>query len=227
MAAVNLLLFDIDGTLIRSSGGGQSIFAALEQVLGRPFPEKTWDMGGKTDRLIFREMSERMGLVGKDFLDRVPELDRCYLKELEERLSRTEVRTHPGVESLLEALGSQNQVLALLTGNHPEGARMKLERAGIWHRFKFGAYGHQTDRREDLPALARALAREKVGREFGQKQMIIIGDTPRDIACARAGGCRVLAVATGGSSYEVLEAAKPDLLVRTLEDPRCLEFLIS
>jgi phosphoglycolate phosphatase len=135
----------------------------------------------------------------------------------------------PGVRELLDALARvEGLALGLLTGNILEGARLKLGSAGLWGRFDIGRYGSDREVREELPAVAIERARAHWGHPLKPADTVVIGDTPRDVGCGRAGGTRTLAVATGHFSAMDLEKAGAD---HVLEDfsatDRVVEILTS
>jgi phosphoglycolate phosphatase-like HAD superfamily hydrolase len=129
----------------------------------------------------------------------------------------------PGVEALLEELESQPGVsVGLLTGNFEAGARIKLGHFDLWKRFPFGAFGDDHDDRNALVPVALASARDAGVEAASPDRVVVIGDTPLDIACARAHGARAVAVATGSYSSDELQAAGADVVVPTLVDARSL-----
>src|SRR5262245_27908145 len=121
------------------------------------------------------------------------------------------VKLHPGIRDLVEALAARDDVVVgLLTGNIEAGARIKLRPTGLWPRFRLGAYGSDDADRTRLPGVAASRAERLVGRVFRGADTVIVGDTPRDIGCARAFGARAIAVATGWHTLEDLGAHSPD-----------------
>ena len=216
-----LILFDIDGTLLSAAGAaGPPFRAALEEVFGTSGPSHGYSFAGRTDPQIARELLELAGVSAAHVdssLERVWEL---YLAGLERSLLDTRVRVLPGVHALLDRLQDETGgILGLLTGNLREGARLKLEAAGIgFDRFAIGAFGSDHADRPELPAVAIRRAEDRFGHRFRGKSVVIIGDTPRDIACGEHLGVRTIAVATGSYPAEELESCGPDHLFETLED---------
>jgi phosphoglycolate phosphatase-like HAD superfamily hydrolase len=152
---------------------------------------------------------------------RLPELWRAYLRNLEREIARVRVVALPGVHALLERIEAEPPavVLGLLTGNVVEGARIKLDAAGIgFGRFRVGAYGSDHADRPELPAIAARRALESTGRDFRGKEIVIVGDTPFDIRCGEHLGVRTIGVATGQHAAAELAAHHPDHLFETLED---------
>jgi phosphoglycolate phosphatase-like HAD superfamily hydrolase len=216
-----LILFDVDGTLISTQGlGGEAIGQAVTEVYGVPDPFRGFSLAGRTDPMIIKESMRRAGLPEERILAGVPRAMVLHA-EILERIFRERGRGHlmPGIGPLLDRLGADPRWgLGLLTGNCREGARHKLSYFKIWDRFDFGAYGDDDEDRNRLPDVARRRAREVYGIDLPPDACTVVGDTVRDIACARAGRMRAVAVATGGSSVETLAADAPDLLFRSFED---------
>jgi phosphoglycolate phosphatase len=214
-----VVLFDIDGTLITCGGAGRaSMERAFTDVVGRgdvlDFP-----FGGMTDRAIARAGIERSGAAPSE-----PAIERLltrYLAHLEGEVQRAErYRVLDGVVALLDRLEPIAHVVSGLgTGNVEHGARIKLDRASLWHRFAFGGFGSDAEDRAELLACGARRGAAHLGTS-APARVLVIGDTPRDVAAARAIGAEVVAVATGGYTREQLEPHAPDLLVDTLEDPR-------
>jgi len=209
---MHLVLFDIDGTLLRTRGAGREAmdraFAALH---GWEKATHTVDMAGNTDSNILRQVEARFGHPGVDVAALQSEYLRSYRALLADEPTRLEVC--PGVPRALEALRGRAHV-ALLTGNWECGAREKLGGAGLWDAFEWGAYADDHVDRNALVPIARARA-EARGLTFDR--VIVIGDTPADIACARAGDALAVAVETGFSTPEALAACRPDLQLRDLD----------
>jgi len=217
---VKLVLFDIDGTLLRSDGvGRRAVTRALLDVFGSSGPADYW-FDGKTDPQIVREL---MRLDGHDDAridsDMWKLLDR-YVAYLHEELGAPGFRASPlpGVPDLLDALEQRDDVIiGLLTGNIEPGARAKLEAVGLDPaRFRVGAFGSDHEHRPELPAIAQRRTRDALGVHVEGPAMIVIGDTPADVTCGKALGARAIGVATGRYTVEELlehrpVAAFPDL----------------
>jgi phosphoglycolate phosphatase-like HAD superfamily hydrolase len=208
-----LVLFDIDGTLIYSGGAGvRALNLALRDLTGIPEGFAAVDCAGKTDPQIIREgfrhwrLSLDDGMMGR-FIDR-------YLHHLSREVRRGLGHVKPGVWSLLRSLKAMEGVhLGLLTGNLEPGARIKLEPFGLNPFFPFGAFGSDHEDRNRLLPVAVERLKERQGRTVAFPACVVIGDTPRDILCARVHGARSLAVATGPYSVEELEESGADLVV--------------
>ncbi|HEY3352575.1 MAG TPA: HAD family hydrolase [Polyangia bacterium] len=208
-----LHLFDIDGTLVRSGGAG---LRALERAFADRFGLAGATDGvhpdGKTDPLIVGEMfAARLG--------RPPTAAEttALLADYEVHLAAevaagSAFRALPGVHDLLERLAARREPVGLCTGNTVGGARLKLERLGLWRYFAFGGYGSDHAERSDVVRTAIARGAAHVGRAVLPAEVLVIGDTPRDIAAARAAGARAAAVATGPHPRAALATHAPDLL---------------
>jgi phosphoglycolate phosphatase len=216
-----LLLFDIDGTLMRTKGLGKR---AIDQTfLERYGWENATDgvsFAGATDPWILREVFVRHGRTPAEADADQAEFLRVYANHLEGIVDRERegcVRL-PGVLPLLRHLASrQDCVLALLTGNIREGARIKLTAIELWEHFTLGAYGDDAERREDLLPVALARAEPDHGT-LSPAQTVVIGDTTRDMAVAHAHGARGVAVCTGFCPREDLVASRPHALLDDLSD---------
>jgi phosphoglycolate phosphatase-like HAD superfamily hydrolase len=221
-----LLLFDIDGTLLSGGPAKQAFHIALVDAFGTAGDIEVHDFSGKTDPQIARELLTGAGLSDAEVDARLERLFARYLRELEARLPDEPVRVLPGVVSLLETLeaaqGRGETALGLVTGNVVGGARLKLASAGFRQEFSVGGFGSDSEERNDLPGIALERARLHWSRDFDPEQTWIIGDTPRDVACAQAHGLRTLAVATGNFTAAQLGAAGADLVVEDFSDARAV-----
>jgi len=212
---MKLILFDIDGTLLWTDGAGRrAIHRALLLEAGTAGPIETYRFDGKTDPQIVREL---LGLAGHPEAtdeQRIEAVCRRYVELLSAELGKPTQATRlmVGVAELLAALEpherEERAVVGLLTGNLEPGAALKLRSAGLdLARFRVGAYGSDSHRRADLPALAAQRAALLTGRTFTGADVVILGDTPEDVTCGRALGARALAVATGFYDVATLRAA--------------------
>lgn len=218
-----VLLFDIDGTLLQSHGvGRRSVNAALTSLAGDTFDFSDITFSGKTDQQIFREVLEaatRCGLEVGEIDTCAPRFGELYHDEMTARLPEATVEALPGAVDLVRQLADDGVEMGLLTGNLEPLAYAKVERIGLGRdEFPFGAFGSDHADRNALPAVAAERAAEHFGREVATEDLVIIGDTPRDIACGHAAGCTVVAVATGRYSADKLREA--DVVLGSLEDFR-------
>lgn len=215
-----LVLFDIDGTILRSDGAGRrAMVAALREVFGGPGPDDhRYD--GKTDPQIVREVMRIEGHHDAHIDERMDALMTLYLARLDRELEYADTFVYPGVRELLDALEARDDtILGLLTGNLREGAYAKLRAAGIDPaRFRVGAFGSDHEHRPELPALAQRRARTELGIDLEGSHLVVIGDTPADIECGRTLGVRAIGVATGSYSVDELQKYEPHAVFETLED---------
>lgn len=198
--ATRLVLFDIDGTLLWSDGAGrEAIRLALRQVVGQAGPTNDHRMAGKTDRQIINELLQAIGLDDDAIQANLPAVSTALAHILPRTLAAAHVRACPGVPALLQAVDAHPQLLlGLLTGNLSTTAPIKLRAAGLEPTmFKLGAFGSDHADRLQLPAIAADRARELTGQTFTGLNVVIIGDTPADVACAHGWGAKAIAVATG------------------------------
>jgi phosphoglycolate phosphatase-like HAD superfamily hydrolase len=218
---VKLVLFDVDGTLLTASGAGRrALDRALREVYGTAGPIDAYDFRGGTDPQIVRDLLRLAGLDDAAIGGSEAALYRRYEALLEAEVGDgSGVSVYPGVRELVETLGTRaDTVVGLLTGNIEAGARIKLQPTGLWPHFRFGAYGSDDSDRTRLPLVAARRAQALLGRSFGGPDTVIIGDTPRDIGCARAFGARAIAVATGWHSVDDLVAHRPDHVFADFSD---------
>lgn len=216
-----LLLFDIDGTLLDSAGAGLTALQAglldAFQLHHLAHRMPALDLAGTTDSAVVRTLFAAYEIT--DTPENRAQYYSHYSRHLSDNLAHATHtgRALPGVAELLEYLRTQTpHVLALLTGNTEDGARTKLARYRLDHYFAFGAYGHEREHRDELGHLALDRARATTGQAIEATDAIIIGDTPKDIACARAAGFHCIAVATGRFSADELNAYQPDAVLPAL-----------
>jgi phosphoglycolate phosphatase-like HAD superfamily hydrolase len=203
-----LVLFDIDGTLVRGGPAKHAFHRAMVDAFGTAGDIHVHDFAGKTDPQIARELLTAAGLEGTQVDEGLPALWRRYLEELEAGLAALPMELLPGVSALLDALESAGDAaLALLTGNIAEGARLKLGSVGLATRFPVGSFGSDNEARECLPAIAIERATRHWGVAFDPERVVVVGDTPRDVACGLHEGVRTLAVATGRYDVDTLLSA--------------------
>ncbi len=215
---MRLTLFDIDGTLLRCGSQVRDIFAsALRDVYGCVGPLEKYSFAGRTDPGIVLDLMSGAGLERPHILDQLERMRELYLERLEEGLEAHRMRLLPGVLDLLETLAERaDTVLGLLTGNWQLGARIKLSRFDLNRFFDFGAFGDDGADRRQLPPVALERARVSAGRTFTPEQTLIIGDSLLDVACGRAHGVPVMAVATGFTRAEDLADAGADWVLPDL-----------
>jgi phosphoglycolate phosphatase len=225
-----LVLFDIDGTLVRTGPVGGEVFdRAMVDVVGAA-PTERVRMSGKTDPLIVRE---HLALLGVEDTD---ETVGAILRRLAVRLTEAEGEIAgtgaacPGAGELLGALGDIPDVaVGILTGNLAPNARVKLRAYGLDHLVDFGlgAYGSDDDDRDRLVPIALDRAAERFGVRPDPREVWVVGDTPRDLSCARAGGVRCLLVATGSFDADQLASLGADAVLDDLSDTAAVVKLLA
>jgi phosphoglycolate phosphatase len=219
---IKLVLFDIDGTLCLTGGaGGRAMLSAFEDVFGINNDGKSISMAGRTDVWIVGQLAAQHGFTSDaDSLQRFKD---AYIGHLSREIHNPGPRKGvlPGVRSLLDRLVARNDVcLALLTGNFERGARIKLDYFDLWRYFACGAYGDQLEERNLLLGEAITRAAACGWPQVDPSEVLVIGDTPLDVAVAVAGGARSLAVATGDYSVDALRESGADVVVEDLTDEK-------
>jgi phosphoglycolate phosphatase len=216
-----LVLFDIDGTLVRRAGPHhrQALVYGVRRITGLETTTEGIPVQGMLDPAIVTVMLRAAGVRATGIRDAMPAIlraaERYYL-----RVCPALTDKHcPGVEPLLERLARRGILLGLVTGNLTRIGWRKLERAGLRRHFRFGAFGEMAKNRAGLAKLAIREARRQgwIGREAA---VSLIGDAPQDIEAARANGIRAISVKTGISPVEELEALQPDELLSDLRELR-------
>ena len=218
-----LILFDIDGTLISTAGAGVKAFAAVfDETFGLPGATENIPFAGRTDRGLLRNIFAANDLEPTD--QNFRKFEDAYLEHLARYLPQGHTDPLPGVWDLIHAFRALNPppVMGLLTGNHERGAELKLAHYGLWQEFAMGAFGGQYQDRAEVARDALLQGRQLIaGLQPGE--ILVIGDTERDIQCARAIGARVLAVATGPNAVSELESFGPDWVTEDLTQINPLE----
>lgn len=215
---MHICFLDIDGTLVSTGGAGQAAFVVtLDKDFGiQNATSSGVSFAGRSDRAIAMDLLALHGLEPTEATWQ--RFRAAYVGRLAEVLPKYRGRVLPGVAPLLEALADRGDtVLGLLTGNVQQAAQRKLSHYGLWDWFLFGGFGDEHTDRCDIAAAALAAGREHL-HGTAHRELVVIGDTPNDILCARSIGARAVAVPTGNTSIDVLRAAEPDVLVETLED---------
>jgi phosphoglycolate phosphatase len=213
-----LYLFDIDGTLVDTGGAGMAALRqATREVFGGEGP--ALDLAGATDLAIVASIHSHFGV--DPCPRRFDAYFAIYQKHLDHNLASGAYpgRAIEGALVLVEHLAARGgATLGLLTGNTAAGAASKVRHFGFAHHFAFGAYGSDHADRNRLGPIALERANQHAGRSFTPEETWIIGDTPKDIACAHAIGAKCLAVATGSFSTARLAAHGADLVVASLNE---------
>lgn len=223
-ASRRLALFDIDGTLLVAGDPDHipCLTEALSLVFDRPVTLDGVTLGGNQERAIAREAARRAGVADAAIdagLDRVmAELGRRFLERVTDRTDRL----LPGVPGSVAALAAAGWDLGLLSGGARTVSRAKVAAAGMEGLFPVGAFGDDHEDRAELVVVALAEAADHHGDDIPMHRVVLVGDTPRDIAAARRAGCGVVAVATGRFGPEELASHLPDAVLADLADPTAL-----
>jgi len=214
---VRVVLFDIDGTLIQSGGAGEKAFGRVfETEFGVANGAARLHFAGRTDPSIVRDFFHQHDIDPsvanfQRFFDR-------YVFHLDHLLGELNGCVLPGVHQVIGALGAlpRPPLVGLLTGNIRLGAQIKLSHYRLWDLFTTGGFGDDHEDRNQIAVVARERASRMLRGTLAGEEILVIGDTPRDIECARAIGARSLAVATGKYSAEELRRETPTWAVDSL-----------
>lgn len=226
-----VLLLDVDGTLVTTCGAGRR---AIERAFESRHGSKeavAFSFGGMTDKAIVRNGLRALGRSFAREEDLEAEIEATlvfYLEVLADEVARTRIRIHEGMVAAMDRADSHREVaLGLGTGNIRKGAQIKLDCVGIYGRFTFGGFG---DDSIDRPTLLMAGARrgaDKLGVPIEDCRIVVVGDTPKDVAAAKAIGADSIAVATGMHDVVELRACDPTAVFPNLADPRAMEALFG
>jgi phosphoglycolate phosphatase len=226
----HLILFDIDGTLVLTGGAGlRAMNRACEDVVGHRKALDGIPVAGRTDWSILEDVMRLHGMT----LDRkvFDDLRARYVSHLRDEIEHQGTGTKavmPGIRELLDALQQRSDVaLGLLTGNFIDGARIKLEHFDLWGYFKCGAFGDDSADRNALVPVAIERARDCGIAEFAPADVIVVGDTPHDIACALAVGATPVGVATGSYSVDRLRESGGEIVFTDLSDTSAFVSLLD
>lgn len=224
---MRILLWDIDGTLMRSARTGaykEYTIPVLEEIFGTAGRLSDMRVSGMTDLQIIFEALKGSEVSQEQIVAEIDRLSRRITEEAR-RVTSNGVEFFqllPGVRETLQALHDHPRYQsALLTGNIKPMAELKMELMGLDQFFTLpGAFGEESHVRRDLPALAAERIRRRLQTDISPEHFIVIGDTPNDIDCARHFGARAVAVGTGRfySDEEIL-ACEPDAVLHDLSDP--------
>lgn len=231
-AAPRAILFDIDGTLVRSRGSAAVFDAVMEQVFGVRGELGSIRPDGMTDpdilALLLGEQSVRGGAMTPRL---IAEFEMTLARALSDavKVGAVSVWALPGVEEVLGALATRGDArLGIVTGNMRATARVKLEAVGLHGYFHGGGFGSDSPARSVLPAVALRRMAHAAGHPFQPRRAVMVGDTPHDLSAARAHGMRCVLVATGQYTHDELAALEPEVLLDDLGDvPRALRAILE
>lgn len=223
-------LFDIDWTLLKGGDVGNKIHHqafdfALHQTYNQPTASVNECMGqGKIDTQILIEVLALHGVPEQQAKEQMPDAIKTMRDYFFTHINEGIFEPMPGAKSLLSDLKEKRIPLGLLTGNVAEIGWEKMRKAGLKDYFSFGAFGSMAFKRVDLIEIARKEASKVLGKEISTNQLVIVGDSPLDIACARGGGIQVIAV--GAGHHKIHELMHADLAVESLlEKDKIFKFL--
>ena len=229
MARPTVALFDIDGTLIVTGGTGRrSVNRAFDKMYGRADACDSFGFDGMTDRLIARMGLEAIGVEAT--AEAIDAWLGEYLLALADEVTRADsasFRLLPGMAQAIAAAQGAAMAVGLGTGNVREGARIKLERVGVHHHFRFGGFGSDAEARPDVIRIGAERGAAELGVPLAECRVVIIGDTPRDVHAARSIGAECIAVATGTYTAEQLREAGADFVFPDFSEPVALAALIA
>ena len=229
MTRPTIALFDIDGTLIVTGGTGRrSVNRAFQKLHGRADACDSFGFDGMTDRLIARTGLEAIGVAASP--DAIDAWLAEYLLALADEVARADAarfRLLPGMQQAISAALEANMAVGLGTGNVREGARIKLERVGVHHHFRFGGFGCDAEARPEVIRLGAERGAAELGVPLAECRVVVIGDTPRDVHAAASIGAECIAVATGSYTVEQLQASGAQYTFPDFSEPVALSALLS
>jgi phosphoglycolate phosphatase len=208
---IRVVLFDIDGTLIHTGGAGVKAFArAFSEEFGLHDGSENLKFAGRTDVSLVREFFNLHKI--QPTPHHFERFFKVYIHWLEKLAADCDGGVFQGVENFFAQMNllPERPAVGLLTGNIRRGAEIKLKHFGIWDRFAFGGFADDHEERDRIAAIARQRGEKVFGKAVSNDEVLVIGDTPLDVRCARAIGAKVLAVATGSYSVAQLNEHKPD-----------------
>jgi phosphoglycolate phosphatase len=216
------LLFDVDGTLVTTCGAGRRAVERAFELRHGTKEVLAFSFGGMTDKAIVRNGLLTLGRSFDNEAELADEVEATlafYLTVLAEEVARARIRIHDGMARALDmADAKKNVALGLGTGNIRKGAELKLDCVGIYHRFSFGGFGDDSIDRPTLLMLGARRGAEKLGAPIEDCRIVVIGDTPKDVAAAKVIGADSIAVATGMHDLTELKGCDPTAAFATLAD---------
>lgn len=215
---IRLVLFDIDGTLVRTGNAGTQAFAkTFATEFGLHHGAEQMKFAGRTDVSLVREFFKIHGL--NESLAHFQQFFTRYVFWLDHIIERTNGYACPGAFEMIFDLQSLRHppMLGLLTGNIQLGAEIKLRHYGLWEHFVMGGFADDHEDRNHIAVAALQRGRRILGQDLQPQEIVVVGDTPYDVRCGKFIGAKTLAVATGGSTWEELQACGADWTVSDLK----------
>lgn len=223
-------LFDIDGVIFKTGGKVQndSFTYAFKKIYGVDATKDDAEkVEGRVNNEVIYNVMKFHGLNDEEIKSKIKLATESIAQYWKDHIEETSLEILPGVRELLKKLKEKGSTIGLLSGNVEEIAWSKMTKMGLRHFFGFGAFGDSVYKRVDLVEIARQKASKVLNRDVKLDELFIIGDTPRDIKCARDGGIKAIAVSTGKYTFEELKKEKPNLLLHSLEDQKPILDFIS
>ena len=216
----HLVLFDVDHTLVDVLRFHEPVYGeVLRESFGIDGRLREVEFSGKTTPNILRELAAHHGVVADAIEAALPRMivrfNSGVLARLDPDLRATVL---PGVVELLRCLNARGQVMGVVTGNPPEIGRTVLERAHLLQYFSVSSFGTEARGRSELVALAVRRASDQLRITFKPREVVVVGDSPHDVAAGKSFGARTIAIGTGLSGWDELDAARPDGLFRDCRD---------
>lgn len=224
-----LVLFDIDGTLVLTGGAGlRAMNRACGDLVGNTHALEGIPVAGRTDRIILSDVMARLGRpLDEGLLAALKDRYISYLEQEIEHPGHGVKAVLPGVQALLDRLAARDDlVLGLVTGNFEAGARIKLAHFGLWRYFRCGAFADDAADRNALVPFAVDRARGCGLAHVPASHVLVVGDTPHDVACARVTGAKAIGVATGPFTRRELDESGADVVFEDLSDAEAFERLL-
>ena len=225
---VRLVLFDIDGTLLHTGGAGRKAFRhAFATAFGVSNATEGVDFAGRTDTSLVRELFNLHAM--EHTPERVHHFFDTYYHWLDHILESQPGHRCPYIWEFLSLLRAVENppLIGLLTGNVRLGAEIKLRHFGLWQEFVTGGFGDDNESHNQIAHVAKERARHYAGRELSGDEIVVVGDTPLDIACAKAISAKSIAVATGSSTVTELDRHHPTWAVPDLSHVSVEEMLLG
>jgi phosphoglycolate phosphatase-like HAD superfamily hydrolase len=214
---MKLVLFDVDGTLMQGGlGHVKQLSNAFKKACGREINLNDFNIQGKTDRAIATEILQHLGFGKKEIAQFAPKIIELETRFFVEDVKKEVRAALPGVKELLQQLSKADCRLGLVTGNPKGIAFAKLGKAGIAGFFSVGGFGESVMQRHELIEAAVAETRQKFNERYSGRDVVVFGDTKRDVEGAKHVGAKSIAVLTGGGSKQELAEVHPDYLFKDL-----------
>ncbi|MBN2043045.1 MAG: HAD family hydrolase [Candidatus Aenigmarchaeota archaeon] len=214
-----IILFDVDCTLMDIPGLGKRTFPPMfREVYGKDTDFSPQAQGLADQAIVYKYMT-LAGLTKEEIEAKMQEAIRVLIevfkRDIEKDLNQFIL---PGVRELLKKLKDDGYRLGLLTGNLEDIAWEKMRRANLEGIFEFGGFGSDAVERDDLVPIARRKAERVLGMDISPENIIVIGDTPKDVSCAKVSGAKFIGVSTGHFSKEDLESHGAEIILPDLSD---------